>query len=314
MKLRMITVAVLVALLGMLVAPMQTSAAPKPTGSVPIPVTGDGSFVGQFNLERLVATDDGLAAVGDLLGEDGQLVQADIVWPIDLEATDAANTPAATEGVAAAATCEILNLVLGPLDLNLLGLRVQLSQVILLITGETEAGALLANLLCGLFGLLDGVALLGAITDLLGQINDILSGGLLGALTGLLAIIGGAMLLDNFTRSTDQIFANGTLGGQAVSTPPDLAATRAATGSPTGAAVAAASCEILNLVLGPLDLNLLGLRVQLNQVVLNITAEPGAGNLLGNLLCAVTNLLNGPSPLAGLTNQLNHILRVLGGA
>ncbi len=42
---------------------------------------------------------------------------------------------------------------------------------------------------------------------------------------------------------------------------------------------------ILNLALGPLDLNLLGLVVHLNQVVLNITAEGGPGNLLGNL-CA----------------------------
>ena len=47
-----------------------------------------------------------------------------------------------------------------------------------------------------------------------------------------------------------------------------------------------ASCNILNLVLGPLDLNLLGLRIQLNRVVLDITGEPGPGNLLGNLpLC-----------------------------
>jgi hypothetical protein len=33
---------------------------------------------------------------------------------------------------------------------------------------------------------------------------------------------------------------------------------------------------------------------------LNITAVPGAGNLLGNLLCAVVNLLNGTG---GLTSQ-----------
>jgi hypothetical protein len=50
---------------------------------------------------------------------------------------------------------------------------------------------------------------------------------------------------------------------------------------------------ILNLVFGPLDLNLLGLQVHLDRVVLNITAQPGAGNLLGNLLCAVAGLLNG---------------------
>ena len=69
----------------------------------------------------------------------------------------------------------------------------------------------------------------------------------------------------------------------------------------------AAACDILNLVLGPLDLNILGLRIQLNQVVLDITAVPGAGNLLGNLLCAVAGLLDG-TPLAGLLGQLGTLL------
>lgn len=64
-----------------------------------------------------------------------------------------------------------------------------------------------------------------------------------------------------------------------------------------------ASCRILDLDLGPLDLNLLGLRVQLNQVELDITAEPGPGNLLGNLLCAVAALLDG-FDLSGILGEL----------
>lgn len=71
------------------------------------------------------------------------------------------------------------------------------------------------------------------------------------------------------------------------------------------------TCDILNLVLGPLDLNLLGLQVHLNQVVLNIVAQSGAGNLLGNLLCAVANLLNNNGPLSGIVGLLNNILRQL---
>jgi hypothetical protein len=79
------------------------------------------------------------------------------------------------------------------------------------------------------------------------------------------------------------------------------------------AAIAQAqACSILHLVLGPLDLNLLGLRIQLNQVVLDITAVPGPGNLLGNLLCAITGLLDNPSPLARLIALLNQLLDVLG--
>jgi hypothetical protein len=60
-------------------------------------------------------------------------------------------------------------------------------------------------------------------------------------------------------------------------------------------ALASASCSVLHLELGPLDLNLLGLRVQLNDcgdgpVVLDVTATP-AGGLLGDLLCGLSNLL-----------------------
>jgi len=66
------------------------------------------------------------------------------------------------------------------------------------------------------------------------------------------------------------------------------------------------TCQILHLDLGPLDLSLLGLNVHLNEVVLDITAQSGPGNLLGNLLCAVAHLLDssGTSGLATLLNQL----------
>ena len=64
-------------------------------------------------------------------------------------------------------------------------------------------------------------------------------------------------------------------------------------GAATSTQMLAASCDILNLDLGPLDLNLLGLKIHLNEVVLDIVAQSGAGNLLGNLLCSVAGLLDG---------------------
>jgi hypothetical protein len=82
---------------------------------------------------------------------------------------------------------------------------------------------------------------------------------------------------------------------------------------PTSAALG--SCDVLNLVLGPLDLNLLGLKVHLDKVVLDVTAVAGAGNLLGNLLCAVTHLLDDGSlagDLSKLVDLLNQILGKLG--
>lgn len=47
---------------------------------------------------------------------------------------------------------------------------------------------------------------------------------------------------------------------------------------------AGATCQVLDLVLGPLHLNLLGLIVDLNQVHLTITADPNGG-VLGSLFC-----------------------------
>ncbi|WP_206062844.1 hypothetical protein [Nocardioides piscis] len=79
------------------------------------------------------------------------------------------------------------------------------------------------------------------------------------------------------------------------------------------AATGAAACEVLRLVLGPLDLNLLGLVIHLDRVVLDITAVPGAGNLLGNLLCAVAGLLDQGGLLSNLLGQLRTLLnQILG--
>jgi hypothetical protein len=50
----------------------------------------------------------------------------------------------------------------------------------------------------------------------------------------------------------------------------------------------AATCSVLDLVLGPLHLNLLGLVIDLNQVHLTITATRGGG-ILGDLFCGLAD-------------------------
>jgi len=69
----------------------------------------------------------------------------------------------------------------------------------------------------------------------------------------------------------------------------------------------AGSCTILDLTLGPLHLDLLGLVIDLNQVHLTITGQRGPGNLLGNLLCGLADALNG-SGAGGLAGLLNRLL------
>jgi hypothetical protein len=154
-----------------------------------------------------------------------------------------------------------------------------------------------------------------------------------GAVSGVLDITRFDVSKDGRTRTlyaigtfTGQITdAAGTVlasGSQQVALPVDVTQSGAPSG-PSGlrstSALAAAqpgACDILNLVLGPLDLNLLGLEVHLNQVILDIVAQSGAGNLLGNLLCAVAGLLDGASPIGGILNGiaalLNQLLAILG--
>jgi hypothetical protein len=142
--------------------------------------------------------------------------------------------------------------------------------------------------------------------DVLGFVND---GGVVKAIANLNGTLtsaaGAGQQISNAIVLMPVNTAGATAGGLGGAAP-----TRAAT---------TASCQILHLDLGPLDLNLLGLNVHLNEVVLDITATPGAGNLLGNLLCGVANLLNGfnlgnvlgTALTNTLTTLLNNILMAL---
>jgi hypothetical protein len=126
-----------------------------------------------------------------------------------------------------------------------------------------------------------------------------------GQLVGIGTLV--ATVTDSATGAVRTIVVGGV-------TAPVQASTLSAVG--TGEVVAQqVACDILHLELGPLDLNLLGLRIQLSQVVLDITAEPGPGNLLGNLLCAIAGLLDPgtPGPLQQIIALLNQILQLLGG-
>jgi hypothetical protein len=159
------------------------------------PVTGtaaDGTaFTGNFDLKRFQERRGVLYAVGTLTGTiDGKSYKHKVSLPV----TNGSNESAPTTAAAAQAqqvgptptpgACSILTLNLGPLNLNILGLRVALDPVNLLIEAIPGAGNLLGNLLCGVAGLLDGGLLGGGLgsllRNLLGNIADLLNG-LLGA-------------------------------------------------------------------------------------------------------------------------------------
>jgi hypothetical protein len=148
-----------------------------------IPVSGvlaDGTtFIGKLTIES-VGYDavEGLVISGELKGNaGGQHVKQDFAnIPVTL-----ADGSAPAEGIQAQATCDILLLDVGPIFLDLLGLQLDLSQIVLDLDAVSGAGNLLGNLLCGVVGLLDPltgliqfVENLNQLLDLLNQINQLI--------------------------------------------------------------------------------------------------------------------------------------------
>jgi len=204
-------------------------------------------------------------------------------------AGQAAGTFAAdlTTQAAADGECPILDLHIGAIHLDLLGLNVDTSNICLDVTA-THNGGLLGDLLCGLtnadLGLggvggildqLDGVV--GQVDTFLGQIEHLLDG-----------VLGQ-------TAAVDSVFGSGNIS----------------TLQNDG------HCDILSLSLGPVNLDVLGVSVDLDDcaggpVTVDITGEHGPGNLLGNLLCGLADGLNGINP-AQLIGRLDGLLDRLGG-
>jgi hypothetical protein len=149
--------------------------------------------------------------------------------------------------------CPVLTLQLDQLSLDLLGLHVDLSKVVLTITADSQGGVL-GRLFCSLSS---------------GKIK--------------LATKSTAQKLTKAAHSSGL-----STKGIGFAVPASHVQ-----------AMAPGPCHILDLVLGPLHLDLLGLIVDLNQVHLQITADP-TGGILGSLLCSLTNppttATVGPSP------------------
>lgn len=170
---RLTLILTLIGVVGLLTAP--AAAAAPPAANVAVPITGtidsiDGTFDGTFNIERVVTQDGQLLAVGTLTGTLtdalGNVIGTVTNLPVNL--------PINLGSGGTTASCEILDLVLGPLDLDLLGLVVTLDTVHLNITAEQGPGNLLGNLLCAVAGLLDGGLNLNGVAGLLNRILAIL--------------------------------------------------------------------------------------------------------------------------------------------
>jgi hypothetical protein len=120
----------------------------------------------------------------------------------------------------------------------------------------------------------------------------------------------GNLVITGFTVASNTLYATGTLTGSTIDSP----STPQSGSVMVPVAAIDPVCSILTLSLGALDVNLLGLVVHLNPVFLTITADSAPGNLLGNLLCDVANLLNTGGPLSTLLSNLSTLLTQILGA
>ena len=172
--------------------------------------------------------------------------------------SQAARTPVTFAVAAQAGRCQVLTLTLNDLQLSLLGLNVDLSEVNLRIFAIRRG---------------DGSGILGRLFCALSRSTLRLGRGASAAHAQRVVRSLNTRLEDHPMRAFRATAVLGTDEG-------------------ASAAQATQTCQVLNLTLGPLDLNLLGLVVQLygpsrtQPVTLTITATPGGG-VLGNLFCSL---------------------------
>ena len=126
----------------------------------------------------------------------------------------------------------------------------------------------------------------------------------------------GTYTIKRFTHRGSKLYAVGTLKGRLkgrrvtknnVRIPASLARPASAAQIPP----TPNACQILNLTLQPIDLNLLGLRLRTSRIDLRLEGVPGAGNLLGNLLCGITGILDPQAATPASPTLLTQVLNAL---
>jgi hypothetical protein len=222
-----------------------------PTAS-PNAITQVGSVGVTYQIGKFVKRGKSLVAVGKVVAQFKPTAANPAgLQPASVTQPFTATAKSVRRFSAADRICPVLSLSLQQLNLNLLGLIVHLDPVLLTINANSRGGVL-GSLFCSLSR---AKVSLGTTAKKLTKAAQ---------KTGL-ATKGVHMAVPLYKSTTS--------GGKTT-----LSLSR--TSAPL------AICPVLDLTLGPLDLNLLGLMVHLNQVHLTITAD-STGGVLGNLLCSL---------------------------
>jgi hypothetical protein len=178
-------------------------------------------------------------------------------------------------------TCRVLHLELGELHLELLGLIVNLTPVddpSIMLDISADSGEALGKLLCQVINAVQGTTVrktTAATKRLNAAVKKRYSAGVM-----------------SFSAPLSVSSGLATTTGSTTSTTTTTPGTTASTGQ----------CSVLDLVLGPLNLDLLGLIVQLNKVQLDISANPVG--TLGTLFCQLAGTTTTSVTLPGTTSTV----------
>jgi len=175
-------------------------------------------------------------------------------------------------------TCRVLHLELGELHLSLLGLIVNLAPVddpSIVLDISADSSEALGKLLCQVINAVQGTTVRKT-TLATKRLNAVMA-----------KRYGGSVMSFSAPLSIRSGLAGTTTG--------TTTATTSTTTTTTGTAAPVGQCDVLDLVLGPLNLDLLGLIVSLNKVQLDISANPVG--TLGTLFCQLAGSTTTPVSL-----------------
>jgi hypothetical protein len=261
------------ALIGLVVAGLLTagvlgSTAPAATSQQRVSAAA-GSIHLRFNVNRvqLNRSRDGLVAHGTA------------VATYSSGGVNGTSTQRLTLAVGQNSSCRVLHLELGELRLNLLGLLVSLTPVDdpnIVIDISADSSESLGKLLCQL-------------------IQSLQSSGSSPSTTAAKTAAARRVNAALHKHSDDGAISFNVPLKQAQASPQATTGTAGTTttGTTTGTAAQSGQCEVLNLLLGPLNLDLLGLVVTVNKIDLDISATPVG--TLGTLFCQLAGTTSAPT-------------------
>jgi hypothetical protein len=156
------------------------------SGPLQLPLTSAaGTFTGTFSINRFEVRNNAVVAIGVVRGSiagTGSALVGEVAAPVTIGTASARAAVSAAAVSQQQATCQVLHLDIGAINLNIQGLMLATQPISIDLSGDSAAP--LGNLVCTIESTLNNVV---GLVDLLNQLLGVLTG-LVGGLTGGLGI------------------------------------------------------------------------------------------------------------------------------